>query len=119
MVDVNDKYNLPFEKDSSPSPKSNSEVLKLQKLLDMYQQNHGHNICIQISHLIGISGLAQRIYSHISKNEKECIQKLKESSTGPLMHYRNNSDSESSISDGSNNNSSDDEELPGGLALTS
>ena len=81
-----------------------------KRLIEMYQQNHGNNQCIQISSLAGLAGLSQKITAICSKNEKECVQKLKESSLNPLMHLKGN-DSSSSASDRSEEGEDSDFQL--------
>ena len=76
--------------------------MNLQKLLDVYQQNHGHNICVQLSNLNGLGSSISKVLSICLKNEKECMQKLKESSANPLIHLKNrHGDSSSSRSSSS------------------
>jgi len=48
---------------------------------------------------MGLAGLTQKIIALCSKNEKECVQKLKESSLNPLMHLGNGNHSSSDSSD--------------------
>lgn len=52
----NDKYNLPRQdlNQSTDISKLQGEIQNLQKILDMYQQNHGTNMCVQTSSLMGI-----------------------------------------------------------------
>lgn len=74
----------------------------LQKLLDVYQQNHGQHVCVQLTTLNGLGSYISKILSFCQKNEKECMQKLKESSANPLIHLKNrNGDSSSSGSSSS------------------
>lgn len=72
------------------------EIQNLQKLLDVYQQNHGHAVCVQLTTLNGVGNQIQKIMSVCKKNEKECMQKLKESSANPLIHLKNHNDDSSS-----------------------
>jgi len=62
-------------------------------------------MCLPISNLMTINNLTQKVLSCCSKNEKETVAKLKESTNNPLMHIRNNNTSSSDENDDSNSSS--------------
>ena len=86
LIADNDKYNLPSSSpqdlvfishsgqqsvgEQRPSDVQQTkeqqlqqEVQNLQKLLDVYQQNHGHSVCIQLTNLNAVGGQISKILS--------------------------------------------------------
>ena len=61
---------------------------------------------MHITNLMGLTNLTQKIISLCTKNEKDCVNKLKESSLNPLMHLKGGKDGSSS-SDSANDSDSD------------
>ena len=83
---LNDKYNLPIslsevssnqhlqsrdQPQQQPGKNTNSaenkvhqlklEIGHLQKMLDMYQQNHGNQLCVPVGNLLNLSQLATKL----------------------------------------------------------
>ena len=124
VVADDDKYNLPREserlskaKDASSAAleleKQAAEIASLKKLVDSYQQNHGPKLCTKTSSLSKIKSQLAKIQQMCAKNKRACLQKLKESSNNPLLHFKqqrsSSSDSCSSErSSGSSSQISDD-----------